>query len=78
MAKFSNNHSSETGPIKKKKIMVFQISYSYTSVPVYGVKIRKFGGPKNSTKILKNGTFGLKAPPDTPRVSHPPENGTTI
>ena len=32
-----------------------------------------WGGPKNLTKIWKNGTFGLKALPDPPSVSHPPQ-----
>ena len=71
MAIFSKGHSSKTGPVKKKKT-VFQISYSYTSVPIYGPKFQNLGGQKNLTKILKNGTFGLKGPPDAPRVSHPP------
>ena len=63
-------------PLKKKTLL--EITYGYTSVPIYGSKFQNFGGQKISTKILKNGTFGLKAPPDTPRVSHPLENGTTI
>ena len=69
----------ETGCVKKKKKnRVLQITCGYTSVPIYGSKFQNLGGQKNSTKISKNGTFGLKAPPDAPRVSHPPKNGTTI
>ena len=76
MANFSNGHSSDTGTHKKKKLL--EITYGYTSVPIYGSKFRNLGGQKNSTKILINGTFGLETPPDAPRVLHPPENGTTI
>ena len=77
MARYSNSHSSETRPIEKNT--VFEITYGYTSVPIYGSKFQNLGGgQKNSTKILKNGTFRLKAPPDAPRVSHPPQNGITI
>ena len=73
MANFSNGHSSETGPVKKKKkITVFEITYSYTSVPIYGSKFQNLGGQKNWTKILKNGTFGLEAPPDVPEGVAPP------
>ena len=79
MANFSNGHSSETGPVKKKKKnRVLQITCGYTSVPIYGSKFQNLGGQKNSTKILKNRTFGLEALPDAPRVLHPPKNGTTI
>ena len=45
-------------PPKNKKTLL-EITYGYTSVPIYGSKFQNLGAQKNSTKILKNGTFGL-------------------
>ena len=64
--------------IAQTKNTVFEITYGYTFVPIYGSKFWNLGGQKNSTMILKNGTFGLEALPDAPKVSHSSKNGTTI
>ena len=58
-------------PFKKKKKTVFQITYSYTPLPIYGSKLWNLGGSKNSTKIFGSGTFGLEAPPDAPGCCTP-------
>ena len=64
-----NSHSSDTGPIKKKK-GIQDCIWLHICANLW-VKIPKFGESKNWTKIWKNETFRLEAPPD-PRVCHPP------
>ena len=57
MANYSNSHSSETRPQKKKKKKFFhKFTCCYTSVPIYGSKFWNLGGQKNSTIFwhLKN------------------------
>ena len=64
--------SSETGPVKILKKTLLEITCGYTSVPIYGSKSPHLGGQKNSTKISKNVTFILEAPPDAPEGVAPP------
>ena len=69
MANFSNGHSSDTEPVKKQYSRLHIVTYLCQFI---GQNCEIWGGQKNSTKIFGSRTFGLEAPPDAPRVLHPP------
>ena len=72
MANYSNSHSSDTRPIKKK-YGIRDYIWLHICANLW-VKIPKFrGGSKNWTKIWKNGTFRLEALPDASKVLHHPK-----
>ena len=62
---------------KKKKYSIQDYIWLHICANLW-VKIPNFGGSEKFDKDFENGTFGLKALPDTPKVLHPSKNDTTI
>ena len=73
MANFLNGHSLETGPVKEeKKKTVFQISYSYTPMPIYGSKFQNLGGSKKFDKDFGKWNLQTQSPTRRPQGVTPP------
>ena len=79
MANFSNGHSSETGCVKKNK----KIGYSRLHVVTHlwqfmGQNSKIWGVKKIRQRFSEVEPLDSIPRQDAPRVSDPPENGTTI